>query len=71
MFTWLAETSDFFSQVAHVFNWSLSWVTSLLSASSDCVNVFTDLSAVLPVELAWIIPMTMTAYAFHFIRGHL
>lgn len=70
MFSFFTEVADFFSQIARLFNWALQFVVSLLSASTDVITVFNNFSAELPVQIAWILPLTFLVYAFHFIRGH-
>lgn len=70
MNSFFSELSDFFSQVAFLFNWALDFVFSLLASSTDVINVFSDYSSSFPSELSWILPLTFSVMAFHFIRGH-
>lgn len=70
MFSFFSEVCDFFSQVAYLFNWAFNYVFSFLSASSDTVEVFSDFSGSLPPVISWMIPASIGALVFHFIRGH-
>lgn len=70
MFSFFSEICDFFSQGAVLFNWALDFVLSFLGAASDAFNNYSDFSDALPVQISWILPSSLGALVFHFIRHH-
>lgn len=69
MFSFFSEVCDFFSQTAYVFNWIHDFIMSFLASSSDTFSVVSEFSLQLPSQISWIIPSTVGAMIFHFIRG--
>lgn len=69
MFSFFSEVCDFYSQAAYILNWVHDFVMSFLASSSDVLYVASDFSSQLPPQISWMIPSTVGAMIFHFIRG--